>query len=235
MIQLATIYGQRDPRWRDNKLGSSGVTIGGYGCAVTSLAMLITHTGKATTPLELDEWLTSHFGYSNGNLVNWGTIDKFTPNLRFMGVTVGTNLYPCIAEVDLIPTNSKFDQHFVVDLGDGMCADPWEGRVRPLSDFKGFKSHRMYEIIHNSTPPVAGGNMDNALFKDAFLRLALLFNDHYDESWNNDQKKVWLQEKERRLTDAIKASQNPPTSTPTIIELSEALHLAGNIAKTKGL
>lgn len=211
-MNLPIIYGQREYK---DKLGNSNVTIAGYGCAITSLAMLCEYCGIHVTPPQLNQWLTNNNGYANGNLVVWNAIDRFTGGkVKYQGIKTPTE-YPCIAEVDLIPQNSQFDQHFVVALDKYVCADPWEKRVRPLSDFGGVKSFRIYSLpaVVNPTPqPTIGGSMDKVM-ADAFLDiLSSQYNDHFDTNWNDDQKKAWIAQKKQRIIDSIKASQNPPTA-----------------------
>jgi hypothetical protein len=80
---------QRDPRWRDSKLGfDNTLTIGVQGCALTCLAMLATGYGYPETPLTL-----------NTKLVNLGTGKGFIgPLMVWAGLT---RLYPTIAIKEL--------------------------------------------------------------------------------------------------------------------------------------
>jgi hypothetical protein len=139
-------YGQRDPRWRDEKLGTSNVTIGGFGCAVTSAAMLCEYVGVKVNPSQLNTWLIENNGFSKGNLLDWKVLNKFTNNkLTFAGMkSTWQDKWPQIAEVDLVPHDSDFDQHFVLQISSAWCFDPWENRVRKIEDFGKVKSYRIY-------------------------------------------------------------------------------------------
>jgi len=143
-MTLPTTYGQRDTRWKGVTLGTSQTTIGGFGCALVSVCMMCEYVGIKVNPVQLNEWLKVNNGFTNGNLMNWKAIEKFTNNkLIYVGNTT-PSAYPQIAEVDLVPNNSVFDQHFTVAISPTECFDPWENRYRPLSDFNGLKSYRTY-------------------------------------------------------------------------------------------
>ena len=76
-----TPLSQRDPRWKDIKLGTGSTTIGQEGCLVTCLAML-----AGTTPDVVNEELKRVGGYQNGNLVIWSALDKTNLGLRLLSV-----------------------------------------------------------------------------------------------------------------------------------------------------
>jgi len=70
---------QGDTNWAAKKLGSSQATIGGYGCYITSSAMLINYhankqdVGFRTDPAQLDTWLSTNGGFDvSGNVVAGG-------------------------------------------------------------------------------------------------------------------------------------------------------------------
>lgn len=67
------IYNQSDARWKSSKLGNSNDTISRSGCAVTSVAIALTCTGKMTdvtafSPLVLNNALVSHGGFSGASI-----------------------------------------------------------------------------------------------------------------------------------------------------------------------
>lgn len=80
-------YKQGDPRWRNQFLGTSTVTIGDYGCAITSIAMVDSRFDPANpwNPSQVDEWFTNHNGYVDGNLVAWDRINSLLPNTLWQG------------------------------------------------------------------------------------------------------------------------------------------------------
>lgn len=156
-----TYYGQRDSRWASERLGSSDASMGGYGCAVTSLAMLCEYIGIPTTPSTLNKWLTKNDGFQDGNLVIWTAINRYSGGrLNYSGAPkLFSGPFPQIAEVDLIPDDSDFDQHFVLMLDATTCWDPWLNRKRNVSDFKGVKSYRVYNYSIPVIPDNSGGSM----------------------------------------------------------------------------
>lgn len=50
-----TYYSQRDPRWKNERLGKSNVTIGSHGCALTSVAMALSAFGYQFSPSDLNK------------------------------------------------------------------------------------------------------------------------------------------------------------------------------------
>ena len=56
-------YSQGDPAWKSVKIGSSSETIGHVGCAVTSVAMLVSGHGYPETPKTLNAKLKARGGY----------------------------------------------------------------------------------------------------------------------------------------------------------------------------
>lgn len=80
-------YKQGDSRWRNQLLGSSDVTLGDYGCAITSVAMVDSKFDPANpwNPGQVDEWFTNHDGYVEGNLVAWDRINRLLPNTLWQG------------------------------------------------------------------------------------------------------------------------------------------------------
>ena len=71
---------QRDPRWKDIKLGFGNTTIGFYGCTITSLAML-----AGLLPNEVNERLRGVNGYAgdNKNLIIWAKVKQAIPWLEW--------------------------------------------------------------------------------------------------------------------------------------------------------
>lgn len=127
-----TPLSQRDPRWKDIKLGTGSTSIGGEGCLITCLAMF-----AGTTPDVVNEELKRVGGYQNGNLVIWSALDRTNLGLRFIersrvynNEKVSNNL-PCIVEVDGSRIGAK--QHFVLYIGNKRMIDPWFGRETDTS------------------------------------------------------------------------------------------------------
>jgi len=59
---------QNDPNWTGDILGTGSGTLGGYGCAVTSAAMVLkAYETENKNPSELNQWLIKHDGFDWGN------------------------------------------------------------------------------------------------------------------------------------------------------------------------
>lgn len=147
---------QRDPRWKNIRLGTGSATIGQMGCLVTCVAMVAKYYGFDTDPKRLNEWLKAHNGYSNGNLLNWYSL--FIPvstwveclrtpaPLERIDETLAKG-EPCIVWVDFDPSTAIEQMHWVLIIGksgedDYVMIDPWDGFV---GSFKNrYKDARRY-------------------------------------------------------------------------------------------
>ena len=133
---------QRDSRWSKQQLGTSNTTIGGFGCTITSIAMLV-----GTTPDVVNRELKRVGGFANGNLVIWSKVPIAFPQLIFVkrvnyynNDDVKTNL-PCLVEVDFDGSPNTFGNHWVVFIGNKRLLDPWTGQNRPTSTYKILKGY----------------------------------------------------------------------------------------------
>lgn len=113
-------YSQNDPRWKHKKLGTSNETIGNYGCAITALGNL-----ADKTPDEVNTLLKDNGGFLNGNLVIWQRACDLL-GLNWNGQGPNAPKFPTIMQV----TRSDFPMHFVVDLGNGLVIDSWDGQTK---------------------------------------------------------------------------------------------------------
>ncbi len=72
-----TLYKQCDSTWGSNQLGTCSETICSAGCAMSSVAMMLTTKGTSKNPGQLNSWLKSNGGYSSGCLINWASVNVF--------------------------------------------------------------------------------------------------------------------------------------------------------------
>lgn len=63
-------FSQDDPAWSGSTIGNSDSTIGRYGCALTSLAMVLKYYGVSVTPLSI----ASNPDYFSNDLIAWPEI-----------------------------------------------------------------------------------------------------------------------------------------------------------------
>lgn len=151
---------QRDPTWAGDTLGFSthGQTIGGYGCTITDIAMLLNFItgGSAYTPRSVNIDLKAHNGYTwdaahtDQNLVLWPALPSIYPQLKYNGkidcpntpaplnVVDGilANGLPVIVYVDASPL-AGLQQHFVLITFKRTTtydiANPWTGTMQTLT------------------------------------------------------------------------------------------------------
>jgi len=147
-----------------------------------------------------------------------------------------------------IPNSSKkevFPQQGDVVLWDGV-----DGHVAIFivkvsdNDFHSFDQNypvgsRCHVQYHNYTNVLGwlrlkGGVMEPD-WKQSFLQLGQSFGDQFDESWNPDEKKVYIKKIQDKASDYKKRADNPPSLGDSPKTLGEALILAGSLAKEKNL
>lgn len=117
-------FSQRDSRWSNNQLGScSGTTIGSTGCAVTSMAMLLSYKGANVDPSKLNSWLKSNGGYQDGCTIKWDVAARYsgTQWVRFQTSSTLPNLQTLSSDLDagklIIAKSNRFTNHFVIIRG----------------------------------------------------------------------------------------------------------------------
>jgi len=62
---------QRDPKWSDRELVDSGLTIGGWGCTLTSACMAASAFGVEIAPDELTDRMNAIGGFDTWGNLNW--------------------------------------------------------------------------------------------------------------------------------------------------------------------
>lgn len=141
---------QRDWRWSWKRLGNSNLTIGGYGCYLTSLCMFLRFKGFTYSVPELNEKLKKVGGFARDLINPMGVLNLLgnrwkyerkdwelvKANVDVIRELIDAN-YPVIAKVDFNPNTKNIEGHFVLingyELKDGkivelVCIDPWNGR-----------------------------------------------------------------------------------------------------------
>jgi len=134
---------QQDPRWKQDILGFGDPedTIGYVGCALTSVAMLLSGHGYAETPKTLNQKLKNVQGFVSA-AIRWNSVSQVYPN-----ITVKSNIscttspaplelidaaiaagQPAIVQVDSSPADG-IQTHWVVIYEkrgeDYLMLDPW--------------------------------------------------------------------------------------------------------------
>jgi hypothetical protein len=156
------VFTQNDPRWAMQLLGPTIDTVGQAGCAVTSAAMVLSAYGVDTDPDRLNQYLTTHGGYTANGWVYWekaaevapgGQVEKAYEDLPSYAL-IDQNLMagnPVIVRLKL----RNGTTHFVVLLGkagwDYLIQDPARDPgygVYPLKELTGrIEALRFYRVV----------------------------------------------------------------------------------------
>lgn len=78
MANKLIIQSQRDPRWKDHKIGNSSITLGAYGCTTTALSSLTSYFGCYKDPVEIQQFQD----YTADGLILWDTLRL--PPMKFV-------------------------------------------------------------------------------------------------------------------------------------------------------
>ena len=134
-------YSQQDPAWEKLKIGASSETIGHVGCALTSLAMLVSGHGYPETPKTLNAKLKSRGGYVDAAIV-WGAVTGIYPQVVYRNLVLCRDTAAPLAQIDaslakgqpvLVEVDSSpkagLQTHWVVlykkQGDDYLMLDPW--------------------------------------------------------------------------------------------------------------
>lgn len=136
-------YSQQDPQWSKETLGFGGAkdTVGYEGCAVTSLAMLVSGFGYTETPKTLNDKLKAVNGFV-GAAVKWASVSSIHPQIAYKNLILCANTdaplsqidaslaagQPVLVQVDSSPA-AGIQTHWVVlyarQGSDYFMLDPW--------------------------------------------------------------------------------------------------------------
>lgn len=134
---------QRDPKWRDVKMGNTPFTISHYGCLLTDVSMLSSYYGEYKSPKELAKKLS----FTKDGLLIWSSIPKVLPfklNKRYYKRDQKA-LLQALKQPGMAVALQVDGYHWVLGLGVYKFApwivriwDPWNNRkyAFPLSPYK---------------------------------------------------------------------------------------------------
>lgn len=138
-------YSQQDSRWKNQKLGQSSLSIGGFGCALCSVAMLLSGHGFEETPESLNQKMKARGGFIDAAII-WSAAGSLYAGFKFKniilcrdtdaplaGIRAAINAgQPVLLEVDSSPAKG-LQTHWVVAYEardkDFLILDPY-----PLQD-----------------------------------------------------------------------------------------------------
>lgn len=80
-------YSQNDPQWKNNQLGRGNLTLGQFGCLLSSMAMMLTGFGESYDPWSLDQaFLKLPQGYGfDGSNVYFNAPNTLISHVNFLG------------------------------------------------------------------------------------------------------------------------------------------------------
>lgn len=134
---------QQDPQWKNDTLGfgDKGDTIGHVGCALTSVAMLLSGHGYAETPKSLNKKLKDRKGFVSAG-IRWDVVSQVHPEVKLKAnincettnapldrIDAALNAgQPVVVRVDASP-NPGLQWHYVLLYDrkgdDYLMLDPW--------------------------------------------------------------------------------------------------------------
>lgn len=167
---------QNDPQWANDILGFGKTTLLQEGCAVSSIAMLLSGYGYSETPGSLNKKLKDNQGFSNSSVV-WQKIPQLYPQIKLVNVvrceTTNAPLgeingyldkgQPVVVGVDTSPVEG-FQSHYVLlyarQGNDYLMLDPWPYRTEQTLMARYGKGRPLQQVIQRVvyyTGPGAGG------------------------------------------------------------------------------
>lgn len=92
---------QQDPQWKNDTLGfgDSGDTIGYVGCALTSVAMLLSGHGFSETPRSLNQKLKEKQGFVSAG-IRWDVVSQVHPEVRLRSNVACESTDAPLAQID---------------------------------------------------------------------------------------------------------------------------------------
>ncbi|HUB68262.1 MAG TPA: C39 family peptidase [Candidatus Methylacidiphilales bacterium] len=163
-------FEQNDPQWTFELLGPTFNTLGQQGCAVTSAAMVLAAYGVDTDPGRLNEYLTTHAGYTSNGWIYWEKAAEVAPGGQVEKAYEDLPSYALIDEnlahgnpVIVRLTLRNGTTHFVVVVGkqgwDYLIRDPARSPASAVYPLKNITDHiealRFYRIV----PPHVVSNL----------------------------------------------------------------------------
>lgn len=143
---------QGDSRWGNKTLGSCGDTMAEIGCAVTSIAILVVHSGSKSessfNPGTLCDYLSKNGGFDNYGNVYWGAVSGLVPNFTFekkasfssnTKSSITNELKSYINQGYYIVMSVKYDGHWIaidtIKNGEVYMIDPAQNKTDKLFDY----------------------------------------------------------------------------------------------------
>jgi hypothetical protein len=137
-------YSQQDPQWKGDKLGfgkQESDTIGYIGCALTSVAMMLSGHGYTESPKTLNKKLQNVDGFAGAG-IRWYQVSQIYPQIRINSIIKCNDTpaplaqidaalaagQPAIVQVDSTPAPGVLTHYVVLYARKGndyLMLDPW--------------------------------------------------------------------------------------------------------------
>lgn len=212
--------GQQGQSWANDQLGTCSLKMKGWGCAVTSAAMVLKYYGLSTDPGELNSWLKGQNGYAWDSLGNgrcniyWSVAATRKESITWTGrydyrnvpadlskiKTELNNGYPVIAEMcpNYVPFANSY--HFVVITGYSgstyYISDPWYGDTSSINARYGDPARSIcgIRLFHGTATSASSSatNLDSGQSVSDYVSKGSWKNYKIQASSSHDEVKVEL-------------------------------------------
>ena len=109
------LFSQCDPKWGNDRVGTSSKTLCQIGCLVSSSAMALAGTvAKDQNPGTRNKWLTANNGYAGTQYI-WSTVNKF--GLNFQGFVANSQIKSNLDAGNIVIVNVNSGSHWVLAKG----------------------------------------------------------------------------------------------------------------------
>ncbi|MCM2374575.1 hypothetical protein [Aporhodopirellula aestuarii] len=137
------VYSQRDAKWKNDRMGSSSLKVGDYGCLMTCLAAAL-----RTTPGDLNGFLNRSGGYDSNGLLKHDVAASFdgSGGLKYIGRSrlpsnwsavgrgIGRGAVYVVASRRPLGSSTHWVLVYKTTRGQAYYMDPWDGTVRRVGD-----------------------------------------------------------------------------------------------------
>ncbi len=109
------MFKQCDSKWGSEQIGFSTNTICSSGSLMSSVSMALAGTGHDFNPSTLNQWLKGNWGYVNGDLLVWGSINSL--GLTYQGKIASFQIQTVLDQGKVVICNVRNGAHWVLAYG----------------------------------------------------------------------------------------------------------------------
>ena len=158
------MFSQLDPNWKNVKMGYSNLTVGSYGCTITSICQMIYDLFKImVTP----KWAAENFSFDEDGKLYWGSVkialEKLGYKIDFKGRFYNKPSHQLRTEVannpdkgmliELYTPEYKWPRHWVYLKNNTILLKPWIQVFDPVPGYYVAKpkwkmiGYAVYEVV----------------------------------------------------------------------------------------